>query len=319
MKAVLTTLLLALGLGAVVAPTSAAYPDRAIRLIVPFPAGGPSDSAARTFGNALAKSTGQPTIIENRPGANGAIAAQAAFTASADGYTLLWGVASMVALPLLQKKPAFRSLADLTPVAMIGRFPFAMTVNAGVPANSLAEFIAYARANPDKLSYATSTLGEFMAASEFMKRSGVSMVRVAYKGTAQAMPDLIEGRVQVNFGPVVGGIQYVRSGQLRLLASLLPQRSAVIADVPTMAEAGLPGVSVPTWQAVFAPPALPAEIVDRLARDVARALLDPELRARFERQIFQVDGSTPAALAAAITEDQRRWEEFIVDNRLPKE
>jgi tripartite-type tricarboxylate transporter receptor subunit TctC len=189
----------------------AQYPIKPIHLIVPFAAGGPSDNAARMIGQALSKSIGQPVIIENRPGANGAIAAQALLAAPADGHTLLWGIASMVAIPLVQRNAPFDSIAEFAPVSLVGRFAFGMYVHPGLPARSVAEFVAYARANAGKLNYATSALGEFMAAAQFMKAAGISMVRVPYKGGAQLMPDLIEGRVQVNFAPVSLGLAHVKT------------------------------------------------------------------------------------------------------------
>ena len=153
-----------------------------------------------------------------------------------------------------------------------------------------------------------------MAAAQFMKAAGIRMLRVPCKGAAQAMPDLIAGRVQVNFGPLWGGLPYVKDGRLRVLASLMPERSAVTPDVPTMAEAGMPGVSVPTWQALFAPAKTPREIVDRLSREVNLILRSPEVRAQSDRQTFQVEGSTPEALAAVIKEDLRAWRQFIREN-----
>jgi tripartite-type tricarboxylate transporter receptor subunit TctC len=295
---------------------SAQYPVRPIHLIVPFPAGGPSDNAARTLGHAMAKSMGQPVVVENRPGADGAIGPQAVASAAPDGYTLLYGVSSMVALPLLRKDPPFNPLKDFTPVSIIGRFAFCMYVNPDVPAKSVAEFIAYARANPDKLNYAASNNSEFMAAAHFMKAAGIRMVRVPYKGASQAMPDLIAGRVQVGFGPIAAGLPYVQEGRLRMLASFLPQRSALTPDVPTMAESGLAAVSVPSWQALFAPTKTPKEIVDRLSREVKLALRDPDVVAQFERQALRIEGSSPEALTAAIQEDLRTWAQFFRENAI---
>ena len=175
------------------------------------------------------------------------------------------------------------------------------------PARSVGEFIAYARANPDVLNYASNNLSEFMGATQFMKATGTSMVRVPYKGGAQSMPDLIAGRVQANFAPVSAALPYVRDGRLRMLAVLLLQRSPLVPDVPTMAETGVPGISVPGWQAIFAPAKTPKEIIDRLFREIDRTLQSPEVRAQFDRQAVQVEGSTPEALAAIIEEDLRTW------------
>jgi tripartite-type tricarboxylate transporter receptor subunit TctC len=313
--------LLSLCVGLVLAPfaTAVEYPVKPIRLIVPFASGGASDAAARTLGQALQHSLGQQIVVDNRPGANGAIAAQAVLGAPADGYTLLWGVASMAALPLVLKTPPFQSLSDFAPVSMIGQFAFCLVVHPSVPVKSVAEFAAYARANPDALNYASSTLAEFKSAAQFMKAAGISMVRVPYKGGAQVMPDLVAGRVQVHFGTMSSALHYSSDGRLRMLAVLLPRRSAAAPEVPTLAEAGMPNVSVPTWQAVFAPPKAPREIVDRLSREIASVLQGSELRAQYARQFLQIEGSTPTALGALIEADYITWKQFIRDNGITPE
>ena len=298
---------------------AAEYPTKPIRLVVPFAPGGASDTAARTLGQALQKALGQQILVDNRPGANGAIAAQAVLASPADGYTLLWGVASMAALPLVLKAPPFQSLGDFAPVSMVGQFAFCLVVHPSVPVKSVAEFAAYVRANPDKLYYASSTVSEFKSAAQFMKAAGISMMRVPYKGGAQVMPDLVAGRVQVNFGTLSSALHYVSDGRLRMLAVLLPRRSAAAPEVPTLAEAGMPEVSAPTWQAIFAPPKTPREIVERLSREVASVLQGAELRAQFARQLLQIDGSTPEALAALIEADYLTWKQFIRDNGIVPE
>jgi tripartite-type tricarboxylate transporter receptor subunit TctC len=319
MKDILCLISFVLSLAVASIPASAQYPAKPIRLIVPFAAGGPTDTVARTVGQALSKSMGQPVVIDNRPGADGAIAAQAVANASPDGYTFLFAGSSMVAIPIANKPSRFDPVTDFAPISLVGRFAFCMYVHPSVPAKSVAEFIAYARANPDKLAYATSNLGEFMAAAQFMKAALISMVRVPYKGAAQAMPDLIAGRVQVNFGPASGGLPYVKDGRLRVLATLSQQRSAATPDVPTMAEAGVSGISVPNWQAIFGPAKTPREIVDQLSREVNSILQSPEVQAQLERQGLHVEGSTPQVLAATVQEDTRAWELFIRENGLTPE
>lgn len=319
MKRLLSLLSLALFAVTAALPAAAQYPSRPIRLIVPVAAGGPADSAAHLLAQELSKSIGQPIVVENRAGAGGAIAAQALLSASPDGYTLMWAISSMTAISMLQKSPPFQSLAELTPVSIVGSLAFGMFVHPGVPAASVAEFLAYARGNPDKLNVATGTLGEYMATAQFLEATGISAVRVPYKGTAQLMPDLLSGRVQWNFAPLSGGLQHVKEGKLRMLAILLPKRSAIAPDVPTLDEAGVTGVSSPTWQAIFAPPRTPGEIADRLAREVAAALRTPSLRALLEQQGLQVEGSGPEALAAAIAQTQQTWLTFIREYNIPQE
>ena len=300
-------------------PALAQYPAKPIRLIIPFSAGGASDTAARALGQVLSKSMGQSVLIENRPGASGSIAAQAVLSAPADGYTLLWASASMVAIPFLQRSAPYQSLAEFTPVTMVGRLTYCLFVPMSVPAKSVGEFISYARANSGKLSFATGSLGELMVTAQFLKSAGITMVQVPYKGGAQAMPDLIAGRVQMNFGPFAGGFPHVKDGKLQMLATLTSQRSPAAPDVPTLTEAGVANVSSPTWQAIFAPPKTPKGIVERISREVALALRDAGLKEHFGRQAVQIEPSTAEGLSATIREDVEMWQRFIRENNIPQE
>ncbi len=315
----LSTLLIALAAQFLAPPAAAAYPDKPLKLVVPFPAGGASDTAARSLAQVLTKSLGQVIIIENRPGASGVIAAQSVLTAPADGYTLLWASASMVAIPQLQKAAPFRAFAEFAPVSMVGRLTYCMFVPASLPVTSVTEFVKYARAHPGKLSYATGSLGEYMVSAEFTRAAGLDIAQVPYKGGAQAMPDLIAGRVQLNFGPFAGGYPHVKDGKLRMLATVGAVRNPAVPDLPTMAEAGVPVVSSPTWQAIFAPPGTPRQIIDRLFREIAAALKDAMLREQFSRQAVQAEASTPEALARTVRDDVDTWKRFIRDNNVAQE
>lgn len=298
---------------------SAAWPERPIKIIVPFPAGGASDAMARALGQSMAKRFAQPVVIDNRPGASGGLAAQAVMSAPPDGYTILWASASMVALPQLMKAPPFAAMTELTAVASVGRLPFCVFVHPDVSARTLADLAALGRAKPGALNFATGSLSEYLAAAQLQKAAGVTMERVPYKGGAQLMPDLVAGRVQVNIGPASTGMPYVKSGRLRVLATLLPARSTLLPEVPTAAEAGFPEVKVPTWQALLAPPRTSREIVDRLSRAVADALAEPATIAQFERIGVQPAGSTPEQLVALIREDQPAWSRFIRENGIEAE
>ena len=295
------------------------YPTKPVRLIVPLPPGGASDTAARALGLALTQALGQPVVVENRPGANGAVAAQAVLGAPPDGYTLLWGIGSMAAIPLLQKNPPFVSIEEFTPVATVGRLAFCMVVHPDIPARSVAEFVSYARANPGKLSFASSTISEFMATAQFMNATGIQMVRIPYKGGAQAMPDLLAGRVHTSITPLSAVLPFTRDGRLRMLAVSLTERSQAAPSIPTMAEAGVPSVSVPTWQGVFAPPRTPKEVVGRLAGAIRQVLQEPAIKAELERQNFAIDGSGPEALSATIKNDLRTWATFVRENAITPE
>lgn len=319
MKRFFTILCAALSVAMSAAPAAAQYPSKQIRLVLPTPAGGPSDVAARTLGQALSRSLGQPVIVENKPGAGGAIAAQAVMTAAPDGYTFLWTLASMAGIPMLQKSSPFQSLAELTPVSLVGSFAFGVFVHPGVPAQSTGELVAHLRSNPDKLNYGTGTLGEYMATTQFLKATGTSAVRVPYRGGPQLMPDLLNGRVQMNIGPLSGGLPHVKENRLRLLAVLLPQRAAVAPDVPTLVEAGITSVSLPTWQAILAPPRTPRAIAERMSREIAQALNDPGVRGPLEQQGILVQGLGPEEMALIIARDTETWRNFVRDYDIPQE
>lgn len=303
------------------APAAAqpAYPSRPIHLIVPTPPGGTSDAAARLLAQALSKSMGQPFTIENKPGASGAVAAQALMAAPADGHTLMWTLASMSGLASVLKSPPYRSLAELTPVSIVCHLEYAMFIHPDVPATTVAEFVAHARAHPDAISYATGSLGDYMAATKFFKTTGMRGVRVPYRGGSQLMPDLASGRVQLNFGPVSNGLPLAKDGKLRMLAVLQAQRSAVAPSVPTLAELGIAAVTLPTWQALFAPANTPADVVQRLAKEIALALAEPALRAQFAQLAVQADGSTPQRLAEVVARDTQAWRNFVDEYDIPQE
>ena len=320
MKKLFRAAALAASLMLAAGPAAAQYPTKPVRIIVPFLAGGPVDTTARVIQQALSRALGQPVIVENKPGADGAIAAQAVASAAPDGYTLFFGGSStMVSVPVLRKNPPFDPVADFTPISLIGRYAFCMFVHPDVPAQSVAEFVAYARANPDKLNYATSNLTEFMFAAQLMKSTGISMVRVPYKGAAQAIPDLIAGRVQLDFVPISAGLAHVRDGRLRILATVLPQRVAVAPEVPTMAEAGMPGVTISPWQGIFGPAKLPKEIVERLARELNLILQSAEVRAQYDKQGFQPEASTPEALIAMLKSDVQTWGQIVREAGIPQD
>lgn len=292
--------------------THAQYPTRPIRMIVPFAASGPTDTVGRHTATGLSKLLGQSIVIDNRPGADGAIAAKAVISAAADGHTLFFTSSSVLALPLVTKPAPFDTLTDMTPVIGVGRFTYAMYVNPGMPTQSMKDFIAHGRNNPGKVTYGSSNLAEFLAAVQVMKPTGVEMLRVPYKGQAQMMPDLVAGRVQVGFGPLGGGLPFAKDGRVRILA-VSPQRSSLVPEVPTMAEVGIRDFYVASFQMILAPARTPPEIVNRLARDTAIALQEPELRSRLESMALVIDAAMPQALTASIRESDIIWSRFAQD------
>ena len=309
-------------LGAAVIATAstgaaAQYPNRPITIVVPFAAGGPSDAVARTLGRALSQSLGQPVVVENKPGAEGLIAAQAVYNAPADGYTLvLTGSSISAGLPAIRKDLPIDPRA-LTPVANVARLTFAVYVNPQIPARTVEELVGHARARPGQLNYAVAASSEHMAIAQLLKATGTDMVKVPYRGSAQAIPELLAGRVQVYVAPLTPErIAYSKDGRLRMLAIAAPARSPYAQDVPTTAEAGYATVVVPGWNAIVGPPKLPAPIVQKLAAEIGKVLQDAEVRSQYERLAMEASSSTPEALRAMIESDFRAWSEFARENAL---
>jgi tripartite-type tricarboxylate transporter receptor subunit TctC len=298
---------------------AADFPRKTVQIIVPTPAGGPSDTAARQVAQALSVAWGQQVIVENKPGALGAIAAQAVLGARADGHTLLWAQGSMVGLPMVQKNAPYRSLGEFAPVVNVLQFGYAMFANKDVPFKTFNEFVAYGKANPGKLNFATGTLGEYMTGAQVLKAVGVQAERVPYKGGAQLMPDLIGGQVQINFGPIQSGISYVKAGKLRMLVTLLPRRSSLMPDVPTAGELGVALGNIPSWNGIFAPPGTTREITEKIASAVNQALKAPALRAALEQQGAEPLGGTPQQLADAVVMASDAWKSFVNDYAIPQE
>lgn len=298
------------------AASSASFPTKPVRMLVPVPAGGPSDFIARQVAQQLSTSLGQPVTVENKPGANGLVAAREALSAPADGYTLLYAPGSMIATPLLAKGSGLDWLQDLAPLGKVGRVPFALAVHPGVAAQTVAELVRQARQQPGALNVATSTPSEVLAAAQFMRAAGIIITRVPYKGGTQALPDLLAGRVQLMFGPLSLLQPQAKSGALRILATLTSERHVALPEVPTMAEAGLPGVDVPTWQGLYVAAKVPQALRARLASDIALAVARPELRAEFDRRMLVVEGASAQDLATTITRELTVWAAVIDEYKL---
>jgi tripartite-type tricarboxylate transporter receptor subunit TctC len=295
---------------------AAGFPTKPLRMLVPVPAGGPSDFIARQVAQQLGSSLGQPVAVENKPGANGLVAAREALVAPADGYTLLYAPGSMIATPLLAKGSGMDWSQDLAPLGKVGRVPFVLAVHPGVGAETVAELVRKAAQQPGALNVSTSTPSEVLAAAQFMKAAGVQLTRVPYKGGTQALPDLLAGRVQVMFGPLSLLQPHAKLGALRIVATLSPERSAAMPDVPTMAQAGMGSVDVPTWQGLYTSAKVPAALRARLASEVAVAVSRPDLRAEFERRMLAVEGASPQELAATIARELVTWAALVDEYKL---
>lgn len=287
---------------AAAAACAQAWPAKPIRIVVPFPAGTVTDTATRILAPALAASLGQPVVVDNRAGADGAIGAQEVARAAPDGYTLLMSTNGFAAVPAMRKAPPYDAVRDFTPVSMVCRFAFFLFVNTAVPATTVAGLMDHARAHPEALNYATGNPTGIVATGQMLSLAGVKMTQVPYKGEPAAVVDLASNRVQLMFGTMTTAGPHVASGKLRMLATTLPARSPAFPEVPTMAEAGFPGFAVASYAALQGPAGLPADIAQRLSREVAAALARPEVREALARQNIVPAASTPQELAAYVRE-----------------
>jgi len=289
-----------------------AYPTRPVRLIVGAPAGGGFDITARLMGQWLSERLGQPFIIENRPGGGGNIATEAVVRATADGYTLLMGGAPNAINATLYDNLNFNFVRDIAPVASVARAPEVMLVNLSVPAKTIPEFIAYAKSKPGKTNMASAGKGtpSHLAGELFKMMTGVDMVHVAYRGGAPALIDLIGGQVQVLFVGTATAIDYIRSGKLRALAVTTATRSEMLPDVATVGEF-VPGYETSQWYGVGAPKDTPAEIVDKLNKEINAALADHKIKARLAGLGVEPMSMTSAAFGKFIVDEAEKWAKVI--------
>ncbi len=289
------------------------WPQKPVRIVVPFAPGGNTDGIARLIAQPLGETFGQLFVVENRPGAAGAIAAEAVARAPADGHTLLMGTPSQIAIIPAMTKTPYDPVKDLAPISVVGTNPYVLVVHAGIPARTLAELAAYARRQPDKLAYAAPVFGGLSHLSMllFLKRAGLEMTPVSYKGGAAPLADVVAGHVPIYFATLSEAVSQARGGAIRLLAVSSENRVPQIADVPTFAEFGFPGFKVLTWNGLMAPAAVPKETIDRIAKEVSRAVKDAKFAERLAA--FGIDplGNTPVEFAAMIAADIAMWSEAI--------
>ena len=295
------------------------YPRRPVRLIVPFPPGGGNDIVARAVAQELGKSLGQQFVVDNRAGAGGAIGAELAARSPADGYTLfLGGVGSHVVNPSLNAKLSYDPIRDFAPVTLIASAPSVLVVNPSLQASSVAEFTALAKANPGKLNYASNGNGSSaqLAAVLYESMAGVRMVHVPYKGVAPALVDLMSGEVQLMFGTLVAILPHIKAGRLRALALTGRNRSALLPEVPTLAESGLPGYEAGSWYGILAPAATSGAIVARLNAEINAAIRQPEVRERLAAEGAEVIGGTPEEFAVHIGSELARMKKLVREGGL---
>jgi tripartite-type tricarboxylate transporter receptor subunit TctC len=289
-----------------------------LKIVVATPAGGASDTAARLLAQALARRLGHPVVVDNKPGGNAVPAVQYVLAAPADGQTLLWAMSSMSGMPQLVRSSPVKSMAEFTPVAPVVNLVYGVFVHPKVPATTLAQLTAHIKAHPDGLNYGTGVLSEYLVTLHYLHAAGLQAVRVPYKGGAQLMPDLISGELQFNIGPLAPAMPHVKTGKLRLLATL-PDRDEVVAGVPSLAASGIATDALATWNGLVAPPGTPPDVASRLAQEINRALEEPGLRSALEAQGFHVTGGTPQQMAALIETATVAWQKFIRDYNIPRE
>jgi tripartite-type tricarboxylate transporter receptor subunit TctC len=285
------------------------WPAHAVRLIVPFAAGGPADTLARVIADKLTAQWGQPVVIENRAGAGGNIGAELAARAAPDGYTLLINPSNHVINASLYAKLPFDPLNDFTPLGEIASYMLVLVVHPSVPVHSVAEFVSYARAQPKGLTMANASPGSptHLTAALFAQVAGVNLVHVSYRGAAPATTDLIGGQVPAMFDNPMNALPHVKAGGLRALAVTGEARLALLPDVPTVAEQGYAGFQSGTWYGLFAPARLPPALADKISRDTIAALRTPDVQQKLNAQGFDVIGSDAATFAAHLRTELTKW------------
>jgi hypothetical protein len=300
------------------APQAMAYPDKIITIVVPTAAGGGNDAMARIIAQKMSPLLGQSVIVDNRPGANGSIASEYVARATPDGHTLMFGyVATHAMNPALQKL-RYDPLADFSPVGLVGYSPTLMVANPNTPVKDVKDLVAQLKAKPDKYSYASAGNGTapHFAAELFKLSTGTSMLHVPYKGSSPAVTDTIGGHTQIMFPSLFTAVPFVKSGKLRALAVAGPKRSALLPEVPTLKEAGVDGVDVTQWYALFAPAKTPKPIVEQLNKALIQVLADKEVIKKIEDHGADVEASSPEQLRTLVQTELAKWKDVVQKAKL---
>ena len=293
----------------------AAYPDKPIKLVVPYTPGGVTDALARVVAKSLGERVGQQVIVDNRPGGGANIGADLVAKSAADGYTLLMGSAATHAInSSLYKKLTYDHIKDFAPISLVAQVPNILVVNPTLPVKSVKELIAYGKANPGRLNFGSSGAGGtiHLSGELFKSMTGVDMVHVPYKGSAPAVTDLMGGQVQVMFDSSV--VPHIKSGKLRPLAVTSAKRSSALPELPTMAEAGLPGYEATAWFGVLAPAGTPQPIVEKLNAELVAVLRDPATQAWMKQQGFDAIGNSPKEFATFISDETTKWAKVVKES-----
>jgi tripartite-type tricarboxylate transporter receptor subunit TctC len=313
MKPFCVTAILSALFAAAPATAQEVYPERTIRILVGFPAGGPPDIAARLLAEHFSASWGKSVVVENATGSGGNIAVERTVKSAPDGHTLLMASNAIAINPSLYPALPYNAMRDLVPISLAVIMPVILVVNNEVPAKTAQEFMALARAQPDKITIGHAGVGTpaHLAGELFRIAAGVDLQQVSYRGSPAVLPDLLAGRISATFPNISVVLQLIRAGKLRALAVTSPQRAAATPDVPTMAEAGISGIDADAWFGLMAPAGTPAPIVERLHRESARILAQGDVRSRLDDLGMAVVANSPAEFAALIESDTARWAKVI--------
>ena len=289
--------------------TGVVYPNRSVKVIVPYPPGGPTDIVARVVFQQVSESTGQPFVIENRAGAGGNLGAEAAARSPADGYTLLVATTAHAINVSLFKNLSYDVLKDFTPITLLTQGPLVLVAHPSFAASSVKDLIALAKAKPDALNFASSGNGQstHLSGELFNTMAGIKLTHVPYKGSAPALNDVVAGQVPLMFDTMLSAMPFVKAGKLKALAVTSPQRSPAAPELPTVAESGLPGYEVFAWNGLLAPAGTPRAVIDRLGEEIKKAMALPQVREKFSAQGFAASWETPDQFGSFLRTEVAKW------------
>src|SRR5215475_6989505 len=323
MRAIATAIFTAIGIGlGTIAAWSDSYPSRPIKIIVPTPAGGPVDAVARVLAHALTPALGQAVVVDNRAGAGNTIGSKEAALAEADGYTLLFSSASgLVIAPMLHSQAGYDPIKSFEPIALVAESSNILVVNPSVPANSVQELVAYAKAHPGQLHFSSGGIGVLphLIGEMFKARAGIDIVHVPYRGGGPSINDVVAGQIQMTFEGTSVLLPLIQAGRLRALAVTSPDRVRELPDVPTMIESGFPGFSSTSWTGLLAPARTPPDVIARLNREINEAVQSAEFKAALAKLSSEPLGGTPQDFTSLIKADIAKWQPIVTSLNLKTE